>query len=180
MTAATIEALARAGDLLAYPSADYGRPLDGIIAHLRDRDVATADALAAFEEYVAASSVEHLQEAFTQTFDLNPVCALEVGWQLFGEEYERGAFLVRMRQLLRQHGVDERGELPDHLSSLLALLPRLEAGEAQALAAGALVPAVEKMIAAIQKSDSPFRPLLQGIGCMIAACAATGAEVAHV
>jgi hypothetical protein len=60
------------------------------------------------------------------------------------------------------------------------VLPRLEAGEAQALAAGALVPAVEKMIAAIEKSDSPFRPLLQGIGCMIAACAATGAEVAHV
>jgi nitrate reductase delta subunit len=180
VTAATIELLGSAGNLLTYPSKDYGRQLPGIIAHLRDWDLATADALAAFEEYVRTSSVEHLQEGFTQTFDLNPVCALEVGWQLFGEEYERGAFMVRMRQLLREHGIDERGELPDHLSSLLAVLARLEPGQAQAFAADALVPAVEKMVAAIEKSDSPFRPVLQGIGLMVTACAAPDAEVAHV
>jgi nitrate reductase delta subunit len=180
VTAATLEALARAGGLLTYPSKGYGCQLPGIIAHVRDRDQAAADALAAFEAYVGNSSVEHLQEAFTQTFDLNPVCALEVGWQLFGEEYARGAFLVHTRQLLRDHGIDERGELPDHLSSLLAVLARLETGQAQAFAVDALVPAVEKMVAAIEKSDSPFRPLLQGIGRMIGACAATSAEVAHV
>jgi nitrate reductase delta subunit len=179
VTAATLEALGRAGDLLMYPSKDYGWQLHELIAHRRDGDSVIADAFSTFEEFVGQSSVEQLQEAFTQTFDLNPVCALEVGWQLFGEEYERGAFLVHMRQLLREHGIDERGELPDHLSSLLALLPRLEIGQAQAFAAEALVPAVGKMVAAIEKSDSPFRPLLQGIGRMIAACAATGAEVVH-
>ncbi len=42
------------------------------------------------------------EELYTRTFDLNPVCALEIGWHLFGEDYERGAFLVRMRDQLRR------------------------------------------------------------------------------
>ena len=122
MSAALMQALAHAGALLTYPVEGYGRDLPTIIARLAGGDDETAAALSAFDSYVRGTSVESLQEAFTQTFDLNPVCALEVGWQLFGEEYERGAFLVHTRQLLREHSVPERGELPDHLSSLLGLL----------------------------------------------------------
>jgi nitrate reductase molybdenum cofactor assembly chaperone len=179
VTTALAQALARAGTLLTYPSGDYARDLPALIVHVRSCDPAAADALEAFEAHVGGASNERLQELFTQAFDLNPVCALEVGWQLFGEEYERGAFMVQMRQLLRDHDVAERGELPDHLSSLLSLLPRLECDPARAFAADALIPAVDKMLAAMEKADSPFRPLLQAIGRLLATGAASPVEVVH-
>ena len=118
-----------------------------------------------------------LQELFTRTFDLNPVCALEVGWHLFGEEYERGAFLVRMRQALREHGIAEGGELPDHLASMLLLVTKLDADDSDVLVANALVPAVVKMLEPLEKSESPFLPLVKAIREVLAACAPAGAEV---
>ncbi len=179
MTAALYDGLARTGALLTYPMTGYGRDLPALAAAVEDVAPEAARALAALDDTIRGVPVETLQEWFTQTFDLNPVCALEVGWQLYGEEYERGAFMVQMRQLLRDRAIPERGELPDHLSSLLELLPRLEPDEARDFAASALVPAVGKMLDAIEKSESQFRPLMQAIGALLAACAATGPEVLH-
>jgi nitrate reductase delta subunit len=170
--------LAGVGGLLTYPDAQYGRHLEALAAEAAALDLEAGAELAGFAAFVTATPVTGLQEAFTQTFDLNPVCALEVGWQLFGEEYERGAFLVHARQLLREHGIDERGELPDHLSSMLALLPRLPGAHAHQVAAGALVPAVAKMAAAIEASTSPFRPLVRSVVRLLA-LAAPRPEVVH-
>ena len=57
---------------------------------------------------------EQLGDAYR---DINPECTLEVGWQLYGEDYNRGAFLVRMRAWMRSVGVEERGELPADLAA---------------------------------------------------------------
>ena len=81
--------------------------------------------LAAFAEKMAPLSVHDRQELFIQTFDLNPLCALEMGWHLFGENYDRGLLLVKMRQQLRMHGLPETRELPDHLTNGLRLLTRM-------------------------------------------------------
>jgi len=109
-----------------------------------------------------------LEELYTQTFDLNPVCTLEVGWHLYGEQYERGRFMVRARELLAKMGQDEGGELPDFLPSLLSTLPRLEPGEASDLAAF-LLPAVGKMCDALgekekgQETANPYHALLMAV-----------------
>ena len=81
----------------------------------------TRTVLADFPGFEQLGSTE-LEELYTRTFDINPVCSLEVGWHLFGEDYNRGAFLVRMRGLLREHGIEEGAELPDHLESVLRVL----------------------------------------------------------
>ncbi len=52
----------------------------------------------------SSTQLWEVEEAFTRTFDVNPACALEVGWHLFGEEYTAAMFLVRMREELRKHG----------------------------------------------------------------------------
>src|SRR3972149_5384978 len=86
--------------------------------------------------------LEELEESFTRTFDLNPVCCLEVGWQLYGEDYNRGSFMVEMRQRIRSHGITETLELPDHLSNLLPLLGRMEPQEAGPLCASFVLSAL--------------------------------------
>jgi nitrate reductase delta subunit len=86
-----------------------------------------------------------MQELYVQTFEFNPACTLEIGWHLFGENYERGEFLVRMREELRRYGIAESSELPDHLTHLLVLIGRLEHREAAELAGQFLLPALAKI-----------------------------------
>jgi nitrate reductase assembly molybdenum cofactor insertion protein NarJ len=101
-----------------------------------------------------------MQEIYIQTFEFNPACALEMGWHLFGENYERGEFLVRMRAELRRHGIAETSDLPDHLTHLLRLAGRMEREEAARLAGESLLPALAKIDLA---GDNPYRPLLDEI-----------------
>ncbi len=101
-----------------------------------------------------------MQELYIQTFEFNPACTLEIGWHLFGENYERGEFLVRMREQLRRHGIAETSELPDHLTHVLRLIGRMEHEEAARLAGESVLPALEKIRL---PEDSPYRPVLDGI-----------------
>jgi nitrate reductase assembly molybdenum cofactor insertion protein NarJ len=101
------------------------------------------------------------QESYVQTFEFNPACTLEIGWHLFGENYERGEFLVRMREQLRRYGIPESTELPDHLTHLLVLIDGLEHGEAAELAGQFLLPALTKILDAIK--DNPYRSLIAAI-----------------
>jgi nitrate reductase assembly molybdenum cofactor insertion protein NarJ len=90
------------------------------------------------------------QELYVQTFEFNPACTLEIGWHLFGENYERGEFLANMRAELRRHGIAESTELPDHLTHLLLLVERMDYEDAAQLAGQSLLPALEKIAAALQ------------------------------
>lgn len=100
------------------------------------------------------------QELYVQTFEFNPACTLELGWHLFGETYERGEFLVKMRGELRRHGVEETSELPDHLTHILRLIGRMEHGEAALLAGESVLPALEKIRL---PEGSPYRPVFETI-----------------
>lgn len=114
-----------------------------------------------FVRAVADLSLEDLQELYVRTFEMSPDACLDIGWHLFGENYERGEFLVRMRQTLRRWGVAESVELPDHLSHVLPALGRMERGEAAAFAEESLAPALKKIIPALD--GNPYQHLLRGV-----------------
>jgi len=101
-----------------------------------------------------------LEELYTRTFDVNPVSSLETGWHLFGEDYNRGAFLVRMRGLLRECGIEEGAELPDHLESVLRLLDVLDEERAGELVRQFVLPAVRKMRVPLERGDNPYGAVL--------------------
>jgi nitrate reductase molybdenum cofactor assembly chaperone len=101
------------------------------------------------------------QELYVQTFEFNPACTLEIGWHLFGENYERGEFLVRMREQLRRHGIAESTELPDHLTHLLLLVAAMKHDEAARLAGEFLLPALAKIAAAVP--DAHYQSALRAI-----------------
>ncbi|NJN14286.1 MAG: hypothetical protein HC813_01110 [Planctomycetes bacterium] len=100
--------------LFDYPDAKFGEALAA----------APGDA-APFVTFARSREASEMEELYTRTFDINPVCSLETGWQLFGEDYKRGAFLVEMRQRLQEAEIPEGTELPDHLGYTLRLLGRL-------------------------------------------------------
>ena len=147
--------------LLSYPKAGFRDRFESALKSLTVAAPAAAAALEPFAAFVAASSDTELEEAFTQTFDLNPACALEIGWHLYGEEYKRGEFLVEMRRLMRRLGVPEDTELPDHLSHVLAVLPLMEREPARELTTQKVLPALAKIRKAA--ANHPYDGVLRAI-----------------
>ncbi len=169
--------------LLEYPDVQFPDHLQDCLSFFPAEHPEAAQCVNRFAEQVRGLPLTRLQELFTQTFDLNPVCSLEVGWQLYGEEYSRGSFLVSMRGQLRRYGIAESCELPDHLTHLLPLLDRMERAEweaAQQFAKAALLPALEKMLRAFGDKDTPWKNILQAIdGLLHERHECRPAEVSH-
>lgn len=140
-----------------------------------------ADALSAYAAGLAGQSVEAMQEQFTGVFDFDPMCSLDLGWHLYGENYDRGDFLVRMRNLLAAYGIDEGHELPDHLPKVLSLLGRLPADAAAALATESVVPAVDKILDGLGAREGPYPPLMRGVRAVVSALGQSAVdEASHV
>ncbi|MFQ5733390.1 MAG: nitrate reductase molybdenum cofactor assembly chaperone [Planctomycetaceae bacterium] len=117
--------------------------------------------LRAFEFFIATHDGYELEEYFTRTFEISPQCALEIGWHLFGEEYARGQFLVRLREELRKHGIAESAELPDHISHVLPILAAMPADDGKAFAAACVIPALCKMLQAFEGHENAYESLLR-------------------
>lgn len=167
------DALAR---LLSYPADDFraflpGGPSTDLV------DDRAAELVRAFVRETAGRTREEMEELYTRTFDLNPDASLETGWQLYGETYERGAYLVKTRALLRSCGIPESGELPDHLPGLLMAVGRLPDEEAASVCASYLRKSVGKMIASFADHTNPYLKLLQAAAIVIEGSITVNAEV---
>lgn len=162
--AAAVELLA---GLFRYPDQHYGSDVERCAEALYGTDREAAGMLDETLIQIQEMSVFDLQALYTSTFDLNPVCSLEVGWHLFGENYERGEFLVKMRGELRRLGLPESTELPDHLSHTLAAFSKMESQEADCFALACLIPALNKMRAGLGAKPSPFSGVLRAAICIL-------------
>jgi nitrate reductase delta subunit len=153
--------------LLTYPGEDYHRMaemcLARAVAEARPDDPEARTETGTLSDCVGALSglnLDEVEELFTRTFDLNPTCALDIGWHLYGEQYDRGDFLVSMRNALKEQGIEEVTELPDHLPNVLRLLARMPDEQAADLARSAVLPALGKMLTAFPDEGNPYRSLL--------------------
>jgi nitrate reductase assembly molybdenum cofactor insertion protein NarJ len=106
------------------------------------------------------------EDLYIRTFDIHAICFLEVGYVLFGEDYKRGHLLVKLHEVLKEFGIDPRGELADHLPTLLELLPKLRSArpeEAEALVEKIIFPALEKMLQGFAKGGNPYAEPLKAV-----------------
>jgi nitrate reductase delta subunit len=161
----------RLADILAYPRASIAADAAAAASAVREWSEEAASHLEDLQARAARMSQSDWEELYTRTFDLHAPCCLEVGWQIFGDTYKRGSFLVRLRLAAREHGVSEDGELPDHLATVLRLLARLpEAEDPRGLVEEAVLPAVEKMRASLGEDGSnPYRAVLDAVAASLAA-----------
>ena len=154
--------------LLSYPDEHTVQSAELLYVLLMDELPEAASAAAVFGAFVDQHEVWDVEETFTRTFDVNPTCALEVGWHLFGEEYARGMFLVRMRQELRKYGLAESTELTDHLCHVLAVVAAMPDDEATRFVKACVQPAVEKMDQALQGKECPYGHIVRCLALVLA------------
>lgn len=176
MSLPLIDVLDRLGTTLAYPRDGYLTRVFECRDLLHGGNSEAGAAICAFCEATASLNETELQELYTQTFDLNPVCSPEVGWHIYGEQYRRGRFLVQARELLKIVGIEERGELPDHLMSLLPAVARLEPQDAAIFAGTYLIPAVDKMLSGLEGKANPYEYILKAVRSVLQTFAAEPAQ----
>jgi nitrate reductase delta subunit len=151
-------------ELLSYPAADPAPAARRCRALLGGREAGRH--LGRFLERAERARPHELEEAYSATFDLDPACAPYVGHHLCGEGPRRGVFMARLADVYRADGFEGAagGELPDHLVVVLRYLARVPAGEArQALLQDGLLPALDKMLAALPDSDDAYRAVLAAL-----------------
>lgn len=130
MTPVATPALDLLADAFLYPDPVRARRL-GLPA--RSLPTACRGSWTRFTEAVQRLEPSAWEELYTRTLDLNPVAAPYVGYQLFGEDYRRGAFMAEMMREQERLDVDSDGELADHLAPVLRYLARASAPSEQVI-----------------------------------------------
>ncbi len=149
---------------LEYPGEDWNTRLERCKQWLTIQEPDVAVQFIRFRRKVKDLSIEKLQELYTQTFDLNPVCTLDIGYHVFGESYKRGELLAKLHETEEAFELGQANQLPDHLPVLLRLLTKLEDAELRlALISEILIPALAKMLDALSQTDNPYRDLIEVI-----------------
>ena len=134
-------------DLLRYPGKDYLEKVNKCYAMLQDKYPEVAVELKPFVDFMRTCPEDRMEELFTRTFDVQPICYLDLGYVIFGEDYKRGAFLLHMQaeQLLAEN--DCGTDLSDNICNILTLYTKTNNQELlNELAVKIMIPGVEKMI----------------------------------
>lgn len=162
MTALAKGSWDRLADALAYPEAQHAAVIEDCRRALTSSCPAAAEWVSRFAQDTKGLPLSALQELYTETFDLDPARTLDLSWHVFGEGYERGAFLATLRHDLRTAGVQETTELPDHVTHVLRLIGRVPepgAGEFAAFAGAAL----DRVLEGLKGSANPYEFLIRAV-----------------
>ncbi len=156
-------------ELLEYPEPGLTALAERCRLALLPSSAEAASSVEAFGVYAASADERELEELYARSFDFSPGHSLDLGYQLFGESYKRGIFLVKVQGAVRAHGIDQRSELADHLPVVLRLLAKLEGDEAASLADEAILPVVSKILGAFNDASNPYRMLLAAARALLCA-----------
>lgn len=122
-SAANRRVLGLFADILEYPHTSILEPARECEALVSDSDADAGVLLRQFREFVEATPHGEQQEIYTTIFDLDSDCHPYLGYQLFGESYERSAFMLELKARYREGGFQANAsELPDRLSEVLRFL----------------------------------------------------------
>jgi len=150
--------------LLSYPQGDMGGAARTCQALLAEHHRPAAAELERFCAFVEAQAAARVEEIYTATFDLQPVCHPYVGYQLFGESKQRTLFLVKLQECYRNHGYLPGAELVDHLSEVLRFLATAQNVTARAeLINDGMLPALAKIIQGIEDGEHPYGDVLRAL-----------------
>lgn len=106
-----------------------------------------------FADFIKNESLNKIEEVFNKTFHIQAICYLDLGYVLFGEDYKRGDFLVKMKMEQRKVNNDCREELPDNLANVLTLMSLIEDEDfLNEFSVRIMIPAIKKMLTEFEAS----------------------------
>lgn len=148
--------------LLSYPTTESQTTAASCQELLQENRPESTLQLDEFIDFLQSTAPARIEEMFTSTFDLQPLCHPFVGYQLCGESQQRTMFLIKLQEIYRQHDYNSGSELPDHICQILRFIGiTSDQSCRQTLIDDGLLPALEKIILAIENDDHPYKGLLK-------------------
>ncbi|GAB4448185.1 MAG: hypothetical protein OHK0036_03330 [Bacteroidia bacterium] len=113
--------------LLSYPDKDIRKNNLLLIDEIkRTLEKPTADTvtdyLKIFNYFLEKTTLTEQEEVYTQTFEVQSITTLDVGYILFGDDYKRAELLVNMNRELVRLNISTGTELSDYLPNMLLLV----------------------------------------------------------
>jgi nitrate reductase delta subunit len=144
-----------------YPTTKSFEQLENNMEEFADGPIKSSYVL--FWNKIRNLSLSQFEELYTRTLDLNPSAAPYIGFQIWGESYQRGEFLALMNHALRNAEVDLHGELSDHLLPVLNYLETSNNPVPELIEV--LQPAVTRMQMVLRKGqeDNPYVQLFEAV-----------------
>jgi len=106
-----------------------------------------------FTKYINECDADKREELYTKTFDVQPICYLDLGYVIFGEDYKRGAFLLHMQGEQQKHNNECGTDLPDNICNVFTLLAKHpDSAFVNELGIKIIIPAIKKMIAEFESA----------------------------
>ncbi len=162
--------------LLCHPQADYLSVLNNLINSGLSKK--SAKYLCTFRDAIADLSPFELQELYTRTFDLNPMCSPALSVHLFGvESFKRSHLMVGLLDMYRIADYPVSGESADHMSTVVRFLPLAENDAREEVAQFIVLPGMAKIAEFLDSKSSPFSYLMKATISIIAA--ETGKEITY-
>jgi nitrate reductase delta subunit len=155
-------------DILQYPTLATSIKAGHCYERLHALQPDVASLVESFYHAMEQRSLEQMQELYTTTFDMQPVCYPYLGYQLFGESYKRGAFMAQLNEAYHVAGYSAEQELPDHIAVVLHFLGLNSSNRQgdfyQSLLNEGMIPALEKMLKTFGgQSENPYFGLLTAL-----------------
>jgi len=148
--------------ILDYPEDSLATLVDGCAASLAEEAPEARAHLLDFQAAITGKSLGHLQELYTDAFDLRPDCTPNLGYHVFGDDARRGVFLAELKGRMAAVDLALGVELPDHIVFILRYLDLAEQ-ERPVLIEDCLLPSITKMLAALENRNSPYEHVLRAL-----------------
>lgn len=162
--------------LLSHPHTNYMNTLDRIIDSGINKHALKP--LRAYRGAISELSIYELQELYTRTFDLNPMCSPALSVHLFGvESFKRSHLMVGLLDIYRVADFPVTGESADHMSTIVSFLPFASNEERDEVSQFILLPGLTKIAEFLEPKESPFASLIKAVIKVIAV--ETGKEAAY-
>jgi nitrate reductase molybdenum cofactor assembly chaperone NarJ/NarW len=154
-------ALGLFANILEYPHPDVAADIHECEELLRAEHPEAAELMQRFGAFADAQPVGGLEETHTALFDLDSDLHPYIGYQLFGETYERSQLLLGLKELYRAGGFESKPtELPDRISEMLRYFSvgTNDAAIDEILREG-MLPALESMTTNVEQDETQPTPV---------------------
>lgn len=157
-------ALASFAALLRYPQEDYGKLAVECKQMVELFYPGVSKCFSTFTNKISEMSAAEIEEVYTRTFDMAPLCNPYVTTYIYGDEnFERGALMTRLAERYQESGFPLNGELPDHLAVILAFAPNFDNDELNDMIEFCLLGPMEKMCESLKDTESVYFFLLKAL-----------------
>jgi nitrate reductase molybdenum cofactor assembly chaperone NarJ/NarW len=147
---------------LDYPSQETIAGISRAAQSLSSEEPEAAEQLRIMQAAIADMTLDYLQEIYTRTFDIAPLCVPYLTSYIYGpESFERGDVMAKLAACFETRGFDPGKELPDHVAVLMRFCAQLNDEEISDLVRYCMARPLKDIVETLTDAESVFQyPLI--------------------